>query len=115
LAGDIDICWLHENIDALGSACDDSTEIIVVDASAVTFVGSTAVTVIDHFAKQVEPRGGAVFLIGASPMFLKILKICGLESKVMLASALEPPNSVDVRAAHDSVLVSHTEQRPQVG
>lgn len=87
LAGDIDFSWLQDNLDDINTVCDGSTESIAVDASAVTFVGSPAVEVIRRFVKHCEAAGGTVHLSGASPMFLHLLEICGLDSKVRVASA----------------------------
>jgi|tagenome__1003787_1003787.scaffolds.fasta_scaffold20795672_4 anti-anti-sigma factor len=109
LDGDVDSWWLHQHEGALQDLCENSIEMVVLDVSAVNFADSTILTVMELFLRHTEPQRGAVCLVGASPMIRKLLKMFGLQTRVMMASAIPPAGQPQRSTQPTRNLNTHTD------
>lgn len=77
LVGDIDLAVSPVLIGHLCDCALNGATDVAVDLSEVTFFGSTGLNFLVRLRRLVQPRGGAVTLIGPSPLTAKLLQLDG--------------------------------------
>jgi anti-sigma B factor antagonist len=94
LEGEIDICTATEFKEALLRSIDGGARRIVVDATKVTFMDSTGLSVLIGAQNRLRPLGGRLAIAG-SQRVERLLKVAGLRDSL----ALYPDRDEALRAA----------------
>lgn len=66
---------------------------VVVDARAVTFMDSTGINVLFEAHKQATEEGGWLRLVAREGSVLKVLRLCGLDTKIPVHSSPDEAQS----------------------
>jgi anti-sigma B factor antagonist len=77
VSGELDLYTSDAFADALREAAATRAAVVIVDLSATTFVDSTAVGVLVHRAKRLEPQRRIVIVAGESTT-LRVFEVTGL-------------------------------------
>lgn len=89
VGGEIDVYTAPQMRDEIAAALRDQPR-VVVDARTVTFMDSTGINVLFEAHKRaVEETGGWLRLVAREGAVLKVLRLCGLDTKIPVHSSLE--------------------------
>jgi anti-sigma B factor antagonist len=80
VAGDVDAANAHQLREAVITAIEGGSAVVVVDLSSVGYVDSVGLGTLVVSLKRAAERGTALRLVVTSPQIEKVLKITGLLS-----------------------------------
>ena len=78
LRGDLDLATAPA-LEAAGRDLPDTTDTVILDLAALTFVDSSGLTAIVRLHRLFSSRGGRVVIRRASPFVREILRVAGLD------------------------------------
>ena len=78
VSGELDLATRPQLGGSLDGVIDGGTGDVTVDMSAVTFIDSTALTVLITFRQRLEARGRGLVLHAPSAVVVRVLTIAGL-------------------------------------
>jgi anti-anti-sigma factor len=76
--GELDLTTAPELLRALSVAIDSGRRVLVVDLSGVGFCDSSGLSALVRTRNRLDEVGGAVGLVGATPIVQRVLDISGL-------------------------------------
>jgi anti-anti-sigma factor len=76
--GELDLTTAPELLRALSVAIDSGRRVLVVDLSGVDFCDSSGLSALVRTRNRLDAVGGAVGLVGATPIVQRVLDISGL-------------------------------------
>lgn len=86
--GEIDVHTAPQMRDQIAEALRSEPR-VVVDARQVTFMDSTGINVLFEAYKRATEDGGWLRLVAREGAVLKVLRLCGLDTKIPVHSSLE--------------------------
>lgn len=81
VSGEIDVYTAPDMRDAIAGALRRMPQ-VVVDTSMVTFMDSTGINVLFEAYKKAVDAGGWLRLVAREGSVLKVLRLCGLDTKI---------------------------------
>ncbi|MQA83136.1 MAG: anti-sigma factor antagonist [Streptosporangiales bacterium] len=88
VGGEIDVYTAPQMRDAISDALQARPR-VVVDTTRVTFMDSTGINVLFNAHKQATENGGWLRLVAREGTVLKVLRLCGLDTKIPVFSSVD--------------------------
>ena len=84
VAGELDLAASSELRAALADLVDEGGD-VTIDLSAITFIDSTALTILVHMHNELAASGARLIVTDPSPVVVRTLQLAGLVSRFAIS------------------------------
>lgn len=79
--GEVDLYTCPQLRTAIEEALQNNSSHLLLDLEHIQYIDSTGLGTIAHFARQLQEKDGAIFIVCDKPQIKKIFEVSGLEGK----------------------------------